>query len=448
MNRYLTLWCLLCTLASAITSCQKPRPYLKGTYHGRMRGGLPEGYGHYLSPTDSTEYEGEWQQGLYHGYGRLRTHDTLYVGHFCRGAYHGAGEMYYPDSSRYEGYWLQGQRAGAGVLYLSHGTRYQGTWQADTLCQGTRTDSCSSYCGTFNSRLEPHGHGLLQQLPHLYYEGRWEQGQREGFGLQVEPGHLVRCGIWRRNRFRGEQMLYTADRVYGIDISKYQHIRGKRTCSIDWSDLRVTHLGHIGKKKVRGTVDYPVSFVYIKATEGQRTINAFYKDDVREARRHGYPVGAYHFFSTQPAATQANFFLHHAAPKAGDLPPMLDVELSDSRIRSMGGKEVLYREMLTWLRMVERRCGVRPIIYVGQDFVNRYMAYAPDSLRAYSAWVARYGEYRPYVHLLHWQLSPDGRVRGIRGDVDIDVFNGTQEQFKAYLQQHCVPPGTPTDRKP
>ncbi len=67
------------------------------------------------------------------------------------------------------------------------------------------------------------------------------------------------------------------------------------------------------------------------------------------------------------------------------------------------------------------------------DFVNRYMPFAPEELKKkYPVWVARYGEYKPYVHLLYWQLSPDGRVRGIRGDVDIDVFNGSgtvQEVF-------------------
>lgn len=52
--------------------------------------------------------------------------------------------------------------------------------------------------------------------------------------------------------------------------------------------------------------------------------------------------------------------------------------------------------------------------------------------------MARYGEYKPYVHLLYWQLSPDGRVRGIQGDVDIDVFNGSEEQFKRYLRAQTV----------
>ena len=166
--------------------------------------------------------------------------------------------------------------------------------------------------------------------------------------------------------------------------------------------------------------------------------NPYYTQDVRAARRYGFPVGAYHFFSTRPAMSQADYFLKKSRLRKGDLPPMLDVELSDRRIAAMGGRDVLFREMLVWLKEVGRRSGTTPIIYVSQDFVNRYMPFAPEELKKYPVWVARYGEYKPYVHLLYWQLSPDGRVRGIRGDVDIDVFNGSEEQFKRYLRTQTV----------
>ena len=61
---------------------------------------------------------------------------------------------------------------------------------------------------------------------------------------------------------------------------------------------------------------------------------------------------------------------------------MLDVELSDRRIAAMGGRDVLFREMLVWLKEVGRRSSTTPIIYVSQDFVNRYMPFAPEELKA------------------------------------------------------------------
>lgn len=99
---------------------------------------------------------------------------------------------------------------------------------------------------------------------------------------------------------------------------------------------------------------------------------------------------------------------------------------------------MLFREMLVWLKEIGRRSGTMPIIYVSQDFVNRYMPFAPEAMKPIRMG-GRYGEYKPYLcHLSYWQLSPDGRVRGIQGDVDIDVFNGSEEQFKRYLRTQTV----------
>ena len=98
----------------------------------------------------------------------------------------------------------------------------------------------------------------------------------------------------------------------------------------------------------------------------------------------------------------------------------------------MGGREVLFKEMLIWLHHVEQHSHHRPILYVSQQFVNQHLVHAPEALRKYDVWIARYGEFKPYVKLTFWQLSPDGRVRGIHGDVDINVYNGTKSDFHAW----------------
>ena len=87
---------------------------------------------------------------------------------------------------------------------------------------------------------------------------------------------------------------------------------------------------------------------------------------------------------------------------------------------------------------MEQRVGVRPILYVNQSFVTRHLAEAPDIKRDYQIWIARYGEYKPDVRLAIWQLSPDGRVSGIHGEVDINVFNGYRDQFEEFVEQHKI----------
>ena len=64
------------------------------------------------------------------------------------------------------------------------------------------------------------------------------------------------------------------------------------------------------------------------------------------------------------------------------------------------------------------------------------MPLAPDLGDNYFVWIARYGEYMPHFKLTYWQLSPDGRVRGIRGDVDINVYNGYENQYHQFLERH------------
>lgn len=269
----------------------------------------------------------------------------------------------------------------------------------------------------------------------LYYEGTFDDSlRRHGFGFGLDE-RLVKCGIWERNHFHGERMLYNAQRIYGIDISRYQHEQGGKVYPIDWARLRITHLGTISKKRVQGRVDYPVRFIFIKATQGTSITSRYYATDLRAARAHGFPVAPYHFFSPKlNGAAQALHFMRHARLSEATLPPMLDVEPTPAEIERMGGIEILFREMREWLTMVERVAGRRPVLYLPQYFINRYMDQAPDWLRAYDVWIARYGEYKPYVRLLLWQLSPDGRVQGIRGEVDLNVFNGTEPDFQRWLE--------------
>ena len=280
------------------------------------------------------------------------------------------------------------------------------------------------------------GHGILIDQSRMdYYDGMWENNMRNGFGFAVDSLGKFRIGEWNDDQYKGERLVYTNERIYGIDISRYQHDIGKKHYAINWDNIRITHLGTISKKRVEGNIDYPVSFVYIKCSEGITILNRYYKADYAAARKRGMHVGSYHFFSTKTNATQqANHFLANARIQQGDFPPVLDLEPYPSQIKEMGGAEVMFDRVRTWLQIVEKRTGMKPILYVNQMFVNNYLPLARDIMRNYRVWIARYGEYKPDVRLVFWQLSPDGRVAGIRGDVDINVFNGYKDQWDNFLK--------------
>ena len=361
-----------------------------------------------------------------------------YRGTLVKGKYEGYGEMRYHGRIVYAGQWVEGKREGKGVSYDSCGQRIVGLWKANTLIHGTRTDSNGVYTGQLNQKGRPDGAGSYTSTDETYYHGYWLQGERSGFGFASSPKKL-RLGEWKADRYLGERLVYTGQRIYGIDISRHQHEIGKKHYPIYWNQLRITHLGTISKKHIRGTVSYPISFCYIKSTEGTTIRNRYYKGDYRAAKRSGIHCGAYHFFSTLTSGkAQAKYFLRNTLFQKGDFPPVLDVEPYPSQIAKMGGVKVMFNEVRAWLQLVEKHVGVKPILYISQIFVNKYLPEAPDLMKNYNVWIARYGEYKPNVHLVMWQLSPDGRVKGIKSDVDINIFNGYQDSFEEFLRNERI----------
>lgn len=370
--------------------------------------------------------------------GIVREPRQLQEGFF--GDKNGLGTICQKGHITYAGQFKKGKRQGTGFTTDSIKRTIIGTWQADTLIYGKRQDCIGLYTGYFNRSFQASGHGKYITRNGTRYEGLWKHDRREGFGYGVIPGDYFRVGEWRDDIYRGERMTYTSERIYGIDLSKYQHEIGKKKYPIHWAKLRIRHLGTISKKRVSGKVDYPIAFAYIKATEGTTIINKYFQKDYIQAREHGLKVGAYHFFSTTSSTySQAVHFLRHARFSKGDFPPVLDVEPTKRQIDKMGGPDVMWKSIKAWLRVVEKQTGTKPILYISQHFVNHYLPLAPDIKENYQVWIARYGEYKPDIRLAIWQLSPDGRVQGIHGEVDINVFNGYKDQYEKFVKTATIP---------
>ena len=366
---------------------------------------------------------------------------TIYKGEYCyrgeilNGKKNGYGVLSIKDSVVYSGMWKNDKRNGYGTTTDTLGRQITALWQNDTIVSGTKTDSTGIYHGELNDKMIAEGHGTWTGNDGSFYTGQWKADKRNGFGCGVTTKGKVKAGDWRNDVYRGERMLHTSDRIYGIDVSKYQHERGKKRYGIDWASARITGLGNHGG----GKSDYKITFAYIKSTEGTTVRNKYFLSDYRQARSHGIKVGAYHFFSARSAAgQQARFFLKNSKIQKGDLPPVLDLEPDSKQISQMGGVDGMFRKVRTWLSIVRRATGVKPVLYVGQGFVNKYLPLAPDIKESYPIWIARYGQYRPDIKLAFWQLTPYGRVKGIRGEVDINVFNGYKAQFAEFMEKEGV----------
>lgn len=200
--------------------------------------------------------------------------------------------------------------------------------------------------------------------------------------------------------------------VFGIDVSHHQGV-------INWELLRN-----------RGAVNgQPLSFVFIKATEGSDIVDTQFKRNFSEARKYGIMRGAYHFYrTTTPAKQQAEHFIRNVELQPGDLPPVLDVEIHPQNI----SPEDFRQGILEWLARVEQHYGVRPILYTYHSFRQQYMNDPVFNLYPY--WIAHY-----YVDSLRyqgawafWQNSDSGVMPGIKEKVDLNVFNGTYEDMQLF----------------
>ncbi|MEO7523261.1 MAG: GH25 family lysozyme, partial [Ferruginibacter sp.] len=76
---------------------------------------------------------------------------------------------------------------------------------------------------------------------------------------------------------------------------------------------------------------------------------------------------------------------------------------------------------------------VKPIIYTNADFYRSFLAGRFDN---YPLWVAHYlVQNKPRIerNWYFWQHNETGRVNGINGFVDFNVFNGDSVFFKRIL---------------
>jgi lysozyme len=197
--------------------------------------------------------------------------------------------------------------------------------------------------------------------------------------------------------------------IQGIDISHYQG-------EIDWDKLKHGMINNC-----------PIRFVFIKSTEGTTKLDPNFRNNFYNAREYGFIRGAYHFWSLKSSPrAQAYFFLNKVHLTGGDLPPVLDIEHKPINQKV----EDFQRDVLTWLHIVEDKYHVKPILYTNYKFKMNYLS-APV-FDDYPYWIAHY-----YVDKIEyqgawkfWQHTDAGKLPGIRGYVDFNIYNGSFYDLK------------------
>ena len=200
---------------------------------------------------------------------------------------------------------------------------------------------------------------------------------------------------------------------YGLDISHYQE-------KIVWDSLMVLTDGarRTTRSKTNAKDIRPISFVFIKATEGASMKDKDFRKHWKAAGERNIPKGAYHFFrSSKSGAVQARHFIKTAGELSrNDLPPVLDIETihTGCSIRTLNDRA------LEWLEIVSAHYGRKPIVYSSASFIENILC---DEIKEnYPIWVAHYGKDRPECQKWNiWQFTDKAIIYGIDGFCDLNV---------------------------
>ncbi|WP_028478341.1 glycoside hydrolase family 25 protein [Nocardia sp. CNY236] len=233
----------------------------------------------------------------------------------------------------------------------------------------------------------------------------WRSTIRRGVALSVIPlsGALIAA-------------LPATAAPSGPDVSSWQHTDSRL---IDW--FAVKRAGY--------------DFAMVKATEGLSYINPYFIPDSVLMRAAGLARGTYHYARPDlPPEPQAALYAAVVLGQNGplDLPPVLDLETTGGL-----GPDALIDWTRRYLTTVRALTGRVPIIYTYPAFWRSAMADTTE-FSDHPLWIADYRD-NPHPEVpggwaawTFWQTTDSGRIPGIAGPTDLNVYSGAQGDFAAF----------------
>lgn len=202
--------------------------------------------------------------------------------------------------------------------------------------------------------------------------------------------------------------------VKGVDISHYQ-----------------------GKVDMEKLYHQGFAFIYIKATEGSKSVdNQFYRNWEKALESSLY-AGAYHFFSFDSKGTaQAQHYMETVGNLDGRLAPVVDIEYYGNKEKNPPKKEDVVKELQEYLSVLEAVYHKKPIIYTTQKVYDKYIK---ENFAEYPLWL-RNVYYPIFLETGgkwdFWQYSDTMQLEGYDGiekNIDVDVFHGSKKQLEEFL---------------
>lgn len=233
-------------------------------------------------------------------------------------------------------------------------------------------------------------------------------GNYDGLGLRqnIDENPYDMSYVYKKDGF-----LHYDDGTYqsvaGIDVSVYQKKVNWKKVKAAGVDFVIIRLGYRGYDE-----------------DGDLALDSKFKEHLKGAKKAGLDVGVY-FFSqaktTDEAIKEARFVVRHIRGKGITYPVVFDMEPIDGadRITDLNAEEKT--QIADAFCQVIDRNGFTPMIYGNPQWLKKHVNL--EYLTKYDIWLAHYADETDYPYAFKmWQYSQTGRVNGIKGHVDLNMY--------------------------
>lgn len=208
------------------------------------------------------------------------------------------------------------------------------------------------------------------------------------------------------------------NKVVGIDVSEHNKTIDFNKVKADGIDFVYVRVGYTGYTKKKLSLNY----------------DPYYQENITNALAAGLQVGVYWYsqaLNEDEALQEANMLLNVIGSYNITLPVVYDYEFAgvgeNGRLDSANlSKAQMTANSLAFLNRVSQM-GYTPCLYANYSFLEKSV-YASQISSVAKIWLAHYNTSTKYPgDYEYWQYTSDGRVNGISGRVDMNVwYQGAQ----------------------
>lgn len=181
---------------------------------------------------------------------------------------------------------------------------------------------------------------------------------------------------------------------------------------------------HNGTINLDAAASDGIEFIFIKASEGSEHKDTNFNINYDKARKAGLKTGAYHYFRfDKDGVKQARNFLEALNHRHLDLGIAIDVEEAGNAhgVDTTDVKRRL-RDMVDYLNLL----GHRVMLYTNRD---GYYDYIAEEFQGSPLWICSFNRVPINADWTFWQYDHHGRVKGIKGDVDLNAYVGSRKDW-------------------